>query len=95
MMTTITLGELLLKVSGGLWRNDRGNGSAGPAYVGERHDLSEEALEETVYLVTESEDPEAWLLAREALDLDKGDPEYVAIDNPGAQPSEYCAVYAG
>jgi hypothetical protein len=90
-LETITLRELGNRHGGGVYYNDRGNGSGGPGYTGE------DDLDDTpVTIVTEDEDPEAWELARdaaEALDLDT--PTIVAVgDFDSSLSNPYQRIYA-
>jgi len=91
----ITIEELLRRVSGGLIRTDRGNGSAGPVYLGERDDFVDGDLAATVRLVSEREYPDVWALARAAvreLTGYDGNPTHVAVD--GIRDG-YQAIYLG
>ena len=96
-----TLADLQRRCQGGIVRNDRGNGSAGPVYLGEGWD-DNNVLDQRITIVSEAEDADAWRLAREtfvALGL-AGEPEFVAVgvradngefaDESGAQ-AVYCA----
>jgi len=92
--TTLTIRQMLARVSGGLVTNDRGNGSGGPGYIHE-DETDSDVLATEVSLVSESDDLEAWQLAREAADaVDSGDIELVAVTARHA-PSDHQMIYAG
>lgn len=95
-----TLRDFVRAIPGGLIRTDRGSyGDAGPFYLGEGSDIDED-LDEIVTLVTEHQDPDAWRLAREAMEATidgpaQNEPNLVAIGerdkvNNGAQ-----VIYVG
>lgn len=97
-MTSITktisiLSELRAAVSGGIVTNDRGNGCGGPGYVAEGDPCDADA--DTVSVVSESDDPEAWKLARVALRAHKLDcePELVAVGD--RSDSGHQMIFAG
>jgi len=94
-----TFADLQRRCQGGIVRNDRGNGSAGAVYLGERID-DNDTLDQSITFVREDEDPDAWRLAREAFaDLGfEGEPEFVAVGENlfhggNANASSHQAVY--
>ncbi len=101
----MNLFDFAAKATGGLVTNDRGNGSGGPGYVDEAAlfrlrtgaEFDELDAEMVVNEVTESEDPEAWSLAREAFAAQDvaGEPEAVAVSVPSSNdPSAYTLILA-
>ena len=90
---SISMCELVDIASGGIIRTDRGQGSAGPLYLGEGRDDLADSLDDVVEPVSEDDDPEAWRLAREALTALElpGEPEHVCL---GEQSDDgYQAIY--
>ena len=94
-MKTTTLREFAMMVADGIVRTDRGQGSAGPVALGRGTDLGE-GLDEPLALVTEDENAEAWILARQAIMALGGDewPEFVAVSLDETHPG-YQAIYLG
>lgn len=96
MLTITTLAEFARAIYGGVVTNDRGNGCGGPAFLGEGDDLKE-LLDTPLRLVSADDDPDAWRLAREALDvLDiLGEPEYVAVGERADGDNGHQLIYVG
>jgi hypothetical protein len=83
----------------GVIYTDRGNGSGGPSYIKEIGMMDDDGdlkvWDTEVTPVSEVEDPEAWMLAREAAKLlDLPVPTKVAVDAGAFGPSEYQGIYA-
>lgn len=90
-----TLRDMLQRVSGGIIQTDRGNGSAGPLYLGE--ELDDEQAATRIMYVTEAEDPDAWRLAREALEPlgIAAEIEIVAVGERDDGDNGYQAIFVG
>ena len=96
-----TLSDFAQLIAGGVVQTDRGNGSAGPLYLGEMDEDDKRAdwADIPAELVTEDEDPDAWRLAREALEAlgIAGDVEHVAVavGERGEGSNPYQVIYVG
>jgi len=92
----LTIREALPLSCGGIVTNDKGQGAGGPGYIEEGlPGHSEEVLDTRIFLRTESENPEAWELARAGFSAFpiKSEPEWVAVGDESEDGHQM--IYAG